>query len=170
MHRRALLAGALALGGCGFRPLYAPAGSGAPGPVASEMAGIRVGPIPERQGMLLRQALQARLEREGSGGSKYELGVLYSVSYEGVGYGRDDAVTRLRMMATANWVLRDAGTRRTEVTRGHARAMDAFNILDNEYFASDLSNEATLRRLAEAVADQIQGQLGAFFAARARPA
>lgn len=170
MRRRALLAAGLALGGCGFRPLYAPAGNGAPGPVAREMAAIRVGPIPERQGMLLRQALQARLEREGSGGAKYELGVLYSVSYEGVGYGRDDAATRLRLMANANWVLRDAGTSRAEVTRGYARAMDAFNILDNEYFAFDLSNEATLRRLAEAIADQIQGQLGSFFARQPRPA
>lgn len=168
MRRRAILGAGLALGGCGFSPLYAPTATGTAGPVAQEMTAIRVGPIPERQGMLLRQALQARLEREGSGGSKYDLTVLYSISYEGIGYRRDDAISRQRMIASANWVLRDAGTSRAEITRGHARAMDAYNILDNQFFASDLSGEAAQRRLADAIADQIQGQLGTFFAARAR--
>ncbi len=168
MRRRAILGAGLVLGGCGFRPLYAPTATGAAGPAAQEMTAIRVGPIPERQGMLLRQALQARFEREGSGGAKYDLTVLYSISYEGIGYRRDDAISRQRMMASANWVLRDSGTSRAEITRGHARAMDAYNILDNEFFASDLSGEAAQRRLADAIADQIQGQLGTFFAARAR--
>lgn len=168
MRRRFLLGAGLMLGGCGFRPLYAPGATGEPGAPAQEMTGIRVGPIPERRGMLLRQALQARFEREGAGGAKYDLAVAYSLSYEGIGYRRDDAISRQRMMASANWVLRDAGTSRAEITRGYARAMDAYNVLDNQFFASDMSNEAALRRLADALADQIQGQLGTYFAARAR--
>lgn len=168
MRRRLLLVGTLGLGGCGFSPVYAPNATGGTGVVAQEMTGIRVGPIPERQGMLLRQALQARFEREGSGGSKYDLVVAYSLGFEGIGYRRDDAISRQRMLASATWTLRDAGTSRAEITRGYARAMDAYNILDNEFFASDLSSEAAQRRLADAIADQIQGQLGTFFAARAR--
>jgi len=168
MRRRVLLGGVLTLGGCGFQPLYAPSATGTSGIAAQELAAIRVGPIPNRQGMLLRQALQERFEREGSGGGKYELAVRYAIRSDSVGYRHDDAVTRVRLHASANWVLTDAGTSREEVTRGAARAMDAYNILDNAYFASDLSNEAAQRRLADAIADQVQGQLATFFVRRAR--
>lgn len=74
MRRRALVQGAaLLLGGCGWRPLYMPAGSR--GDVASaELAAVWVPVMLERAGMLMRQALQTRLEGSGSGVPKrYEL-------------------------------------------------------------------------------------------------
>lgn len=168
MRRRFLLGGVLSLGGCGFQPLYAPNPTGAAGAAAQEMAAIRVGPIPERQGMLLRQALRERLEREGSGGGRYELTVNYGISGEGIGIRHDNATTRMRLLASANWTLLDAGASRAVVTQGYARGMDAYNIPDNMYFAADLAYEAAQRRLADVIADQIQGQLATFFARRAR--
>jgi hypothetical protein len=46
---------------------------------------------------------------------------------------------------------------------GTARSVDAFNVLDQQYFAADLSNEMVQKRIAEAVADQITLQLVAYF-------
>ena len=60
--RRFLVAAAAAagLGGCGFRPLYGKFGATG-GAVAPELASIYVTVMSERQGQLLRQALQQRL-------------------------------------------------------------------------------------------------------------
>ncbi len=54
----ALLPVALALGGCGFRPLYGSRGN-APGAV--ELAAVTVGPIADRLGQILRNDLTERL-------------------------------------------------------------------------------------------------------------
>ncbi len=70
------LAGLLA--GCGFRPVYAPAAGGAAGPAAVGLSEINVPVIPERFGQLIRQALQDRFERGGSGGGRlYDPGGTY---------------------------------------------------------------------------------------------
>ena len=53
------LALAAALCGCGFRPMYASAGNGGMGPAEAGLAQISIGPLPERSGQLLRQALPA---------------------------------------------------------------------------------------------------------------
>ena len=52
---------ALLLGGCGLQPLYSGGQSGA---VATSLSSIRVGPIPERGGWLVRNALVDRLGGE----------------------------------------------------------------------------------------------------------
>ena len=57
---------------------------------------------------------------------------------------------------------------RTRVTGGFAKAMDAVNIFDEQYFGADLENEALQgRRVAGAMADQITLQLAMFFRRRA---
>src|SRR4051794_24538649 len=63
--RRGLLGlGLLGLSGCGFRPLYGPvtAADGTESALTDELAAVRVGPIYERTGQLLRRNLQRRLE------------------------------------------------------------------------------------------------------------
>jgi LPS-assembly lipoprotein len=45
--------------------------------------------------------------------------------------------------------------------------VDAINIIDEQYFAADLENEAVQRRIAEALASEITIQLAAFFRKRA---
>ncbi len=173
-RRNFLIVPALApvLAACGFRPLYAPpdsSASGVDGAAARELAAIHVALIPERTGQLLRNALLARFERQGaSGGSaRYELETSYSVVGDLLGVRRDNAASRERLMATANWVLKDTQAQRRVVTRGVARAMDAYNILDNQFFASDLSSEAAQKRLAEEVAQQMATQLAVYFTRQA---
>jgi LPS-assembly lipoprotein len=170
LRRRGFLALGVGAGlsGCGFQPVYMPAASGNAGVAQRELAAIQVALIPDRPGQLLRQALQDRLEMGASGvARRYDLAVGFSVSGEGIAIQPDNVATRIRSIGSANWTLVAQDPGRTKLTSGYARAVDAFNIFDEQYFAADLENEAVQRRLAEALADQITIQLAAFFRKRA---
>jgi LPS-assembly lipoprotein len=163
-RRLVLFVVAAMLGGCGFQPVYMPTASGYAGPAVRELAAIRVNPIPDRPGQLLRQALQERLGSDaGHVPTQYDLAVSFWVSGEGIAVQPDNTSSRVRLTASANWTLIAQDPRRTQVTNGSARAIDAFNILDQQYFAADLSNEATQRRLASSIADEIALQLAMYF-------
>ncbi len=166
LGRRGLVLTALALGGCGFRPVYGTR-DGQDMPAQRELAAIDVGLIPERAGQLLRQALQQRMNRSDEALVKrYELSVSFGVSGDVIGIQQDSTATRLREVATATWSLKMLDPGRTLVTNGTARALDGVNIIDQQYFAADLEGEAAQRRLAETIADQITLQVSAFFARR----
>ena len=162
---RLLLMGVgLALGGCGFQPLYGSATDGAASPVQAGLTQVSVGLIPERSGQLLREALQERFERGSSGiAARYDLAVSYAISGDALAVQPDSSVSRVRLVAAATWSLTAQDPQRRTLTSGTARAMDAFNIINSQLFAADLDSEAVQRRLASAVADQITLQLAAWF-------
>ncbi len=171
LGRRALLAGLGAgLSGCGFRPVYAPRAGLAAGP-QQELGAIDVALIPDRPGQLLRQALQERLDRGGMAEAKrYQLSISYNLSGVGVGVQPDTSVTRLRLTSAATWTLRQLNPGQTLVANGTARALDGYNVLDQQYFAADMENESADRRLAEALADEVVLQIASYFARHARAA
>jgi LPS-assembly lipoprotein len=108
--------------------------------------------------------LQDRLEGSGSGAARrYLLAVSYGIAGEGIAIQQDSAVTRIRVIGRAEWTLRAQDPARTEMTRDIARAVDGFNVFNNQFFALDLENEAAQRRLADTLADQIVLQLAAYF-------
>lgn len=163
---RALLsAGAMAgLAGCGFHPVYMPTASGKAGPAQRGLQSVRVGIIPERPGQLLRQALQVRLGSDsGAEPPRYDLAVSYAISGEGLGISADTTATRIRYIGRASWTLFTHAPARSRVTTGSARAYDAMNVFDQQYFASDLETQAVQHRLARAVADQIARELAVWF-------
>jgi LPS-assembly lipoprotein len=166
MRRRGFLiaiAGTL-LGGCGFQPVYMPTASGTPGVAQRELAAIQVAIIPDRPGQLLRQALQARFEGSGSGvARRYELRVGFGIAGDAIAILPNSNPTRIREIGSASWTLVAQDPARTTVTSGMAKAVDAYNLIDAQYFASDLENEVVQRRLAEALADQITMQLAVYF-------
>lgn len=164
--RRVLVAGmAAGLGGCGFSPLYGRHGVGALRP---ELASIYVTVMSERQGQLLRQALQQRLVgSEEVGVKQYELLGGLSIAAEALGIQQDTSSTRLRFNATSSWTLRKLDVASTVVTSGVAKAVDGININNQEYFAADLETSAAYRRLADEVADEIVLDLAIYF--RAHP-
>jgi LPS-assembly lipoprotein len=172
--RRAVLAGAVLapwLAGCGFRPMYARAPEGSAGPAAAGLSAINVGLIPERSGQLLREALQERFERSGMAVARlYDLQVSFAIAREGIGIQPDNSVTRLRLTGTATYTLMAEDAGRTTLTSGTVRKIDGLNVVDEQYFASDLESEQAQRRLAEAVADEIALRLAAFFNRRAAAA
>ena len=172
LSRRAALGGSLALlGGCGFRPLYAPAEGGGAGPASAGLSTVYVPVMAERSGQLLRQALQQRLEGSGGGTAKqYELLAVFLLTPESVGIQQDNSTTRTRLTGSAEWYLRDLTPERKVVAQGGSRVLDGFNIANQQFFAADLDNEAATRRIASALADQIVVQVAAYFQRQAAPA
>lgn len=170
LPRRGLLALAAGAGlsGCGFQPVYMPTAAGGAGPAQRELAAIQVALIPDRPGQLLRQALQDRLEMGASGvARRYDLTVSFWIAGEGIAVQQDSTATRLRETGNANWTLIAQDVGRTRLTSGYARALDALNITDTQYFGADLENEALQKRMAGAIADQIAMQLAIYFRKRA---
>ena len=158
--RRALALGLIAItAGCGFHPVY---GEGQPG--AAALAAVYVGIIPNRSGQLLRQALQARLE--GSSGDvpkRFTLGVGFSESVTGLDVQADNSTTRNRAIGNATWSLRSADNPAIQLAGGTVRSVDGYNIIDQQFFYQDLEEDATERRLAQALADQIVLAMGIYF-------
>jgi LPS-assembly lipoprotein len=152
----ALVAG---LGGCGFRPLYAPvAGAdGAEHRLQDELSAVRVAPMNDRLGQVMRRELQRKFDGSGGGDSaaRFELQVGLAFSGELGGYRRDGFITRVRYNASAPWTLRRMGTPAEELVRATARTIDSFNVPDNQFFAADSSREALERRLIDELSDQI---------------
>lgn len=161
--RRALLAlPALALAGCGFRPMYGRGPGGTA--IAQGLETVRVGVIPERNGQLMRRRLQ---ERMGTGGAlpRYDLRVGLGYGIEQQGFERDGTPSRVRVTATANWFLYDANLPPRLVARGTERAFDAYNIPENQFFAADASGLAMERRLVDQLAEDIVRRLAVRFEA-----
>jgi len=168
--RRGLLVLAVGavLAGCGFQPVYMPTASGQAGPAQRELAAINVPLLPDRPGMLLRQALQDRFEGTGDATTpRYDLVVAFWISGDSIGVQSNSTVTRVRLIGHANWTLNAADAGHTRITNGAVHSTDAINEIDTQLFAADLENETVQKRVAEALADQITVQLAAFFRKRA---
>ncbi|MBU6497719.1 MAG: hypothetical protein KGJ41_18830 [Rhodospirillales bacterium] len=164
--RRALLplGAGLLLSGCGFRPIYAAHGDGTMGPAEAGLAATAVAIIPERSGQLLRQALQARLHRDGAVvARRYDLNVTMTLAGDPIGIQPDNSASRVRLMGVANWSLTARNAQRSTLTAGTAKAIDGYNVLDQQFFAADMESEVVIRRIAEALADQTALQLAVYF-------
>lgn len=162
--RRAALGGLFGLAGCGFRPLYGPitAADGSEEDLHAELAAVRVGPLYERSGQLLRRSLQRRLEDSAPGTqARYLLNVSVDLGSEILGYRRDGAVTRLRYVVSGNWNLWTIGVppQRIAASGIPYRALDSFNIPDLQFFAADAARDATIERLMEALSEEITRQV-----------
>ncbi|WP_165585432.1 LPS assembly lipoprotein LptE [Roseococcus sp. SYP-B2431] len=164
--RRGLLLSSLGLAsaglaGCGFRPVYGPEGgrnvAAANEPALQEqLASVRVAPIGERTGQVLRRSLQRQFEglRPGTQ-ARYDLVVGLSFQAEGLGYRRDGTLTRVRYVATGTWILATAAVPPVVVDRGTVRTFDDFNTPDLQFFAADASRDEMERRLLTEVSDRI---------------
>jgi LPS-assembly lipoprotein len=157
------------LAGCGFRPMYGGRSATSDGPAADGLAATTVGLIPDRNGQLLRQALQERFERAGAGTAHhYDLQVTFNVGSEGIAIQSDNSTSYIRYVGTAYYSLLAQDATRTTLTSGSARVVDGLNVINEQYFAMDLEGEAVGRRLAEAVADAITLRLAAYFNQQAK--
>ncbi len=129
------------------------------------LASTEVALIPERSGQLLRQSLQTRFDRAGTGAAKlYDLTANFGVSSEALNIELSTSIpSRIRLVGTSNWSLVTRDVQRKTLASGTARTMDGFNLYDQQFFATDMQSEAVQRRMAGAVADQITLQLAAWF-------
>ena len=157
MRAAALLcAGALALSGCGLKPLYS---GGASGPVQTMLAAVQVAPIEGQSGWLVSNALRDRLQA-GETTPRYRLEVQLDDSIAGLGVRSDDSVARERRTLRARYQLVDLSTGAVvlDATAGSDAGID---VVGSEY-ATIAAEKSALERLSGIVADQIVARVGRY--------
>ena len=163
MTRALLLILALALSGCGLRPVYS---GGQSGSVTQGLRTITVGKIPGQVGWLTRNALVDRLGGEADGQGKYRLEVELDDNITGFGIRGDSATTRERRTLRARYRLVDLAN--GEVVLDATAGSDAgIDVVSSEY-ATVAAEQTAVERLVVVVADQIVARL-ATFSARTAP-
>ena len=151
---------AMSLSGCGFEPLYADR-SGDSG-VVGHMATVRVAPISDRPGQILRNELVDRLNPGGEPADpRYLLEVTITVARQKLGIRRDETATRANMRFSAAFRLRESGSGAI-VYSSRAGAVSSYNIVASEY-GTIVSERAARRRGLVLVAERISTRLSAFF-------
>jgi LPS-assembly lipoprotein len=156
MTRTLAFALLLLLGACGLQPMYA---GGSTGAVASSLGVIRVAPIPERAGWLVRNALVDRLGGEAPDPA-YRLDVELDDDLIAFGIRGDAAVTRERRTLRARYRLVDLKT--GEVVLDATAGSDAgIDVVSSEY-ATVAAEQTAQERLAGVIADQMMSRLALF--------
>jgi LPS-assembly lipoprotein len=156
MTRALALALLLLLGACGLQPMYA---GGSAGAVASGLGVIRVAPIPDRAGWLVRNALVDRLGGEAPEPA-YRLDVELDDDLIAFGIRGDAAVTRERRTLRARYHLVDLKT--GEVVLDATAGSDAgIDVVSSEY-ATVAAEQTAQERLAGVIADQMVSRLALF--------
>lgn len=158
MKRAALLLlGALALSGCGMRPLYGGSGGGQ---VRATLASVEVAPIPGQSGWLVGNALRDRLATGQQSAARYRLQVELDDQIIGLGVRRDDSIARERRTLRARYQLVDLTS--GAIVLDAAAGSDAGVDVVNSEYATIAAERTALERLSEIVADQIVARVARF--------
>jgi LPS-assembly lipoprotein len=157
--RRAVLAVALAAGGCGFQPLYGQRGGSS---VGDHMAATRIGIIEDRTGQQLRNALLIELQPGGiSGSTRYALDVKVAESISQLAVAKDETTSRSSLELRATYSLKRIEDGKV-LFEGVSRAASSYNIVASNF--ATVSAEADARRRAVRVlGEDMKIQLGAYF-------
>lgn len=160
MTRSLALAILLLLSACGLRPMYA---GGSSGMVATSLGTVRVAPIPERAGWLVRNALVDRLGGEPAN-AVFRLEVELDDDITGFGIRGDSAVTRERRTLRARYRLIEIGS--GEVLLDATAGSDAgIDVVSSEY-ATVAAEQTAQERLALIIADQMVARLALYMQRR----
>lgn len=156
MIRTALASFALLLlSACGLQPLYS-GGSG--DAVAQGLAAVEVAPIEGRDGWLVRNALNDRLQLTGqSVAPRYRLDVQLDDSLEALGVLNNDTISRERRILRSRYQLVDlsSGTILLDATSGSDAGID---VVSSEY-ATIAAEQTALENLAREVAERMVRQV-----------
>jgi LPS-assembly lipoprotein len=151
----------LALAACGFEPMHRTTERGA---AADSFAVIRIDPIADRSGQVLRNHLLDRLTPFGAPARPdYVLRVRLQEPRQTLALRRDDVISRVGYSATAIFELADATGRR--VFDGTSSYSTDYEVTNSE-FATLISAQNARDRVLELVGDDIRNQLAAFFQRR----
>ncbi len=145
------------LSACGLKPLY---GDGRNGAVSSVLGQVTVDPIEGKNGWLMTNALNDRLDASKSGDAVYKLVVVLDDQIEGFGVRADDTVTRERRTLRARYQLVElaSGNILLDATAGSDAGID---VVSSE-FATIAAEDTALENLSQNVADKIISRLSLF--------
>lgn len=151
----------VALGGCGFQPLYGQI-KGSPVAAVDDLARIRITPLIDRPGQQMHNLLRDRLNPRGQPTKPaYVLTVTVSEQKEELGVRIDETATRSNLTLRASFNLTLAATKQP-LTSGTSVSINSYNILSNEFATFSAEQDARERGL-RVIADDIKVRLGIFF-------
>jgi LPS-assembly lipoprotein len=159
---RLLLVGFLALGGCGFHPLYGTRSDGQSAP--AQLAQVRIQPIADRTGQLLYNKLRDRLNPRGKPGDPvYLLQIALQERQERLLVESDETATRINLTLRADYQLKQIGTGEV-LDSGVSQTVISFDLLGSEFQFATLSSEADVRdRATEQLSEDISTRLAIYF-------
>jgi LPS-assembly lipoprotein len=153
---------AVGLSGCGFEPLLGTTGNSTD--AIAQLASIRIEPIPDRSGQVLRNALLDRLTPQAqTRGAQYVLRIRLEEPRQTILLRRDDIISRSSYSAQATYELSDAKGQR--LFAGSSHFTTDYEIATSE-FATRTSLESARDRVMELVAGDIRNQLALGFRQR----
>ncbi len=157
-----LLGAALALAGCNLSPVYSGGSSSAPAQLAGQ---IGIGPIPERAGFLVRQALADRLGAPVAD-PRYRLEVELDDQILAFGVRGDNSAARERRTLRARYRLVEVATSAVllDATAGADAGIDRVS----SNYAVVAAETTALERLTTDIASQISARLALYARAAAR--
>ena len=161
----ALVGVTMALGACGFRPLYGQdnAIANMSGQTLEALATIHIGTIANREGQMLRTALERRLStRPNTAASLYTLNVTLQESVQELAVERNSFATRANLTLTATYTL-VRNSDRFVLAKGAPRAVGSYNLLASQYGTLKAQTDAR-RRAIETLADDLHTRLSVYFA------
>jgi LPS-assembly lipoprotein len=146
----------LALGGCGFTPLYATPG------LTSKLASIDVIAPQGRTGFLLRQHLDDAFARNRQGPAAYTMRLAVAEVRIPEGVRTDNVATRYEYVVTADYTLANAPAGDI-AKRGRVRVEITYDSADQPYASITAAQDAQ-DRAAEEAARRIQLEIAAWLA------
>ncbi len=147
------------LQGCGFRPLY---GDKSTGGSSSELALIKVEPIKDRIGQLLRNHLLTALNpKTRTQKSRYLLQTQVKEGTASLAVQKSAFATRANLKVTADFRLLNAATAKLIYSATRSITV-SYNILNSEYATLAAEKDARIRAVRE-LSQDIRIQLGVYF-------
>ncbi|HUH83103.1 MAG TPA: hypothetical protein VLX85_00750 [Stellaceae bacterium] len=136
----------LALGACGFHPLYSEETDAVDEPA---LASVRVLPIANRLGQQLEFSLREALNPHGERAKTlYNLTTALQQTHADLGIQRDASSTRGRVDVYATITLSDARSSKVLYT-GHVQSTSSYNILTDGYAAQVALDDAGTRTVRD---------------------
>jgi LPS-assembly lipoprotein len=149
----------LALGGCGFTPLYGQNSVSASTDVVDAMAQVSIRPMPDREGMKLRQVLREGLQPKGMTAPVYDLDVNVSARIEELGIRPDATSSRASLIFVASFKLTEGGV---QVYGDRVQSIVSYNISDYQY--ATITSQGDAENLAiKQVGQEIRTRLAVYF-------
>jgi len=148
----------LALGACGFHPLYSK--NGADPAMREEFAAIQIDPLKDRQGQEIHNALIKTLTPDGQPSQpRYHLFVTYQVTESQAALSTDETATRDVMRFLILYKLYE-GT--TVLTSGTFPEIFSYNFLQ-EHYANVGAQADIMQRVSDQIAIEVHNRLAIYF-------
>ena len=159
MKALAVLLVALSLAGCGFTPLYGEHGGGSPD-VMTDLSGVFIRPLADRQGMRLNQVLREDMQPRGvAPHTPYTLDITLTSRVEELGIRKDATSSRANFIMAASFYLSQGNSR---LFGDRVQSIVGYNILDDQFATVSAQADAQERAIRE-IGQEIKTRLSVYF-------